>query len=75
MKPNPYAKADGWYWYDDDGNENGPYPSAFCADKVKQAYMYDWLIDGYEIPWKELRATYPDCFTLLAQPASSSGPS
>ena len=38
--PNPYERNDAWYFYDETGDEHGPYSSEKKALKNLLAYCY-----------------------------------
>lgn len=43
--PNPYRDSDGWYFYDQEGNEFGPFPTQEKAIRQLLRYIH-WLNYG-----------------------------
>lgn len=48
--PNPYSRMDQWYFYDETGDEYGPFRSERKATRELAKYLY-WLDNG-PTPWQ-----------------------
>lgn len=67
-RPDPYERGGCWFWYDETGDESGPYPTERAArmDLLKYArYLYlgpdptKRAVAWYEIKrfWRDTRGT------------------